>query len=91
MNTQTVFCQSCGMPLDNEGAAETDENVSGMQDYCIYCYKDGVFTKNCTMEEMISISLEHMKEIFKDHPGFNEQKALDHMKSFFPTLKRWKQ
>jgi hypothetical protein len=41
------------------------------------------------MEEMISISLEHMKEMFKDNPDFKEEEALTNMNSFFPKLKRW--
>ena len=41
------------------------------------------------MDEMIEISLRHMKELFKDSPDFDEQVALENMKSFFPKLKRW--
>jgi uncharacterized glyoxalase superfamily protein PhnB len=77
------FCQSCGMPL------ETDELISQNKDYCVYCYTDGAFTQNVTMDEMIEISLKHMKEMFKDDPNFNEKDALDNMKVFFPKLKRW--
>ena len=29
------------------------------------------------------------KELFKDSPDFDEQVALENMKSFFPKLKRW--
>ena len=42
------------------------------------------------MEEMIDVSLVHMKEIFKDNPDFSEQEALNKMRGFFPELKRWK-
>jgi len=41
------------------------------------------------MDEMIEISLKHMKEMFKGDPNFNEKEALDNMKVFFPKLKRW--
>lgn len=37
----------------------------------------------------IDISLKHMRELFKNDPNFNEQDAVDNMKSFFPKLKRW--
>jgi len=85
-----LFCQSCGMPLENEEVMGTNKDGSKNEDYCIYCYKDGEFTTDSTMDEMIDISLKHMKEIFKDDPNFDEQEALTHMKSFFPELKRWK-
>ena len=84
-----IFCQSCGMPLENAEVIGTNKDYSKNSDYCIYCYKDGVFTQDVTMDEMIEISLRHMKELFKDSPDFDEQVALENMKSFFPKLKRW--
>ena len=85
-----LYCQSCGMPLANEELYGTNKDGGKNSDYCVYCYKDGNFTENVSMEEMIDISLKHLKEKFKDDPGFSEQEALDKMKSFFPELKRWK-
>jgi len=41
------------------------------------------------MDKMIDISLKHMRELFKNDPTYNEQDALNNMKSFFPKLKRW--
>jgi len=91
MEKEMIFCQSCGMPLNINDVIGTNNDNSKNDDYCIYCYKDGTFTADCTMDEMINISLKHMKELFKDNPSFNEQEALDNMNSFFPKLKRWKQ
>jgi hypothetical protein len=84
------FCQSCGMPLETLDIMGTNADQSKNEDYCIYCFKDGGFTKDVTMDEMISISLEHMKEMFGQNPDFDEQEALNNMRSFFPVLKRWK-
>jgi len=84
-----LFCESCGMLLDKEEVIGTNKDGSKNQDYCVYCYEDGAFTVDVTMDEMIEISLNHMRELFKDDPSFNEQEALDRMKSFFPKLKRW--
>ena len=58
-----------------------------MSEYCIYCFKDGDFTGDITMEDMINISLKHMRELFKGDPDFNEQAALIKMRDFFPELK----
>lgn len=84
-----LFCQSCGMPLESEDIFATNKDDSKNQDYCIYCYKDGAFSSDVTMEEMMDISLSHMKELFKDDPKFDEKEALENMNTFFPTLKRW--
>ena len=47
-------CQSCGMPMgqtDEFYGTEADGTKS--REYCNYCYENGAFTANCTMEEMI--------------------------------------
>ena len=46
------FCQSCGMPL-TEDVLGTNADGSKNEDYCMYCYRDGKFLQDCTMEEMI--------------------------------------
>ena len=84
-----LFCQSCGMPLDKEELFGTDKNNAQNNDYCVYCYKAGDFTQDVSMEEMIEISLKHMREMFKDDPNFSERDALKNMREFFPKLKRW--
>ena len=40
------------MPLTNE-ILGTNADGSKNENYCIYCYKDGKFTQDCTMDEMI--------------------------------------
>lgn len=53
INPNTPFCQSCGMPLTDESLLGTEKDGAKAHDYCIYCYKDGAFTSDCTMEQMI--------------------------------------
>lgn len=84
------FCQSCGMPLDGEQVLGTLSDGSKHEEYCIYCFSGGRFTSDVTMDEMIGISLAHMKELFREDASFNEQEALQQMQSFFPELKRWR-
>lgn len=78
------------MPIDADKVKGTNNDGTLSDEYCIYCYKDGSFVADCTMKEMISESLKHMKEMFKDDPSFNEKEVLEKMNSFFPELKRWK-
>ena len=41
MEENMKFCQSCGMPLTDQ-LLGTNADGSKNEDYCIYCYKDGV-------------------------------------------------
>ena len=49
------FCQSCEMPLTDE-IRGTNADGSKNEDYCIYCYKDGKFLQDCTMDEEMTIN-----------------------------------
>lgn len=81
----TVFCQSCAMPLHNREDYGTNADGSQNQDYCRYCYDRGAFTSEATMEEMIDICVPYSKE----HYG-SEEAAKKAMEEWFPQLKRWK-
>ena len=81
------YCQSCAMPLVKSEQYGTNANGSTNADYCVYCFKDGVFTADMTMDEMISFCVKPMLEHNKD---MTAEQAAAMMKQFFPTLKRWK-
>lgn len=84
-----VFCQSCAMPMGNEDelyGTNADGGKNG--DYCKYCFENGAFTSNISMEEMIEECIPHMVAA---HSGMTEDKARKIMQEHFPTLKRWKQ
>lgn len=65
----------------------TNSDGTKNEDYCKYCYADGQFTSNISMDEMIELCVPHMVSA---NPGMSEEKARGMMKEFFPTLKRWK-
>ena len=82
------YCQSCGMPMNNDEnlfGHESDGSLNG--DYCKYCYDNGTFTGECTMEQMIDTCLPFMLEA---NPGMTKEQALSMMREFFPQLRRWK-
>lgn len=82
------FCQSCGMPLgDTDELHGTNADGSQNETYCKYCFENGAFTFQGTMEEMIEICVPHMTSA---HPGMSEEKARKNMLEWFPSLKRWK-
>ena len=46
------FCQSCGMPLTKNEDCGTNADGSINFDYCKYCYADGHFLQEMTMDEI---------------------------------------
>ena len=84
------FCQSCGMPLQTPEEMGTNHDGSKNDEYCCYCYKDGAYTSDCTMDEMIMQCAEFVDEFNKGAGlAFTKEEAIAGMKEFFPTLKRW--
>lgn len=86
-NVETKFCQSCAMPLENAELYGTNADGSRNEDYCCYCFKDGAFTKDETMEEMIETCVPFVS---KGNPYPNEATARKAMLEYFPQLKRWR-
>lgn len=84
------FCQSCGMPLTEE-VLGTNADGSKNEEYCIYCYKDGAFTEDFTMEQMAEHCSQFVEE-FNKHTGknFTASEYKQELLKFFPMLKRWK-
>ena len=83
------FCQSCGMPL-NEEILGTNADGNKNQEYCRYCMKDGTFTGDFTMEQMAEYCSMFVEEYNKNtgkHLTACEYK--EELLKYFPTLKRW--
>lgn len=86
-----LYCQSCGMPMQTSELFGTDENGSVNQDYCCYCYKDGSFVQDCTMEGMIEHCVQYLDEFNGAcNTHFSKEEAIAQMNKYFPSLKRWK-
>ena len=84
------FCQSCGMPLNDENRG-TNADGSKNDDYCMYCYQNGKFTNDCTMDEMIEFCAQFVVEVNKNMPKpMTKEEYKDMMRQYFPMLKRWK-
>ncbi|MBD5145860.1 MAG: transcriptional regulator [Ruminococcus sp.] len=85
------ICQSCGMKMQTE---DHGKNADGSlnSDYCKYCWSDGHFSKDETMEEMIESNLQFLDEM-NEESGTNltPDEARAEMMKYFPSLKRWRQ
>lgn len=86
-----LYCQSCGMPMQTADQFGTNADGSANQEYCCYCYKDGAFVQDCTMEGMIEHCIKYLDEFNgASDTQFSKEEAIAQMKKFFPMLKRWK-
>ena len=91
MEKEMKFCQSCGMPL-NDQVLGTNDDGSKNEEYCMYCYKDGKFLQDCTMDEMIEHCAQFVDEVNKGLPQpITKEEYIGQMKMYFPHLKRWRQ
>lgn len=82
----TRICQSCGMPIPTDDLLGNNKDGSKNQDYCKYCYKDGEFTENVTLDEYI----EKMCSMFAQQAGMTNEEMKECCQKILPTLKRWK-
>ena len=89
IDMEQKFCQSCGMPLTEE-LYGTNADGSRNEDYCIYCYKDGKFLQDCSMDEMIEHCAQFVDEVNKALPQpITKEEYKAQMRKYFPYLKRW--
>ncbi len=88
---ETKLCQSCGMPMHAHTDFGTNADGNQNSEYCTYCYQRGEFTKDLNMEEMIQQCVKYLNDFNKDSENkLTKEEAIQQMRSFFPTLKRWK-
>lgn len=85
------ICQSCGMNMDRIEDFGTNADKTPNDDYCVYCFKDGSFTNNYTIEEMVENNLKYLEE-YNKHAGtqYGEDEARKQMTEFLHMLKRWR-
>ena len=89
MEKEIKFCQSCGMPLTDE-VLGTNADGSKNEEYCIYCYKDGAFTGDFTMEEMAEFCTQFVDEYNKNTgQNLTREEYKQMLLQYYPSLKRW--
>jgi len=57
------ICQSCAMPMENMDLHGTNADGSQNDDYCHYCFMDGAFTSDKSMEEEIEICVPFVSKV----------------------------
>ncbi len=81
------LCQSCAMPLKSSEDHGTNQDGSISSDYCLHCFKNGEFTKDVSIDEMIDIITPYMANAIS---GLSGDMAKKQLQQLLPTLKRWK-
>lgn len=88
---EKAICQSCGMPLTDDAVKGTELSGIKAADYCNYCYENGSFTQDITMDEMIEVNLKHIDAWNADNDKkLTACEAREQLAAFMQTLKRWR-
>ena len=77
-----LACQSCGMPI-TAGQMGREKDGTLNEHYCKWCWDNGEFCADCTMEEMIDFCLPYM-------PFGDQASNREFLGKLLPTLDRWK-
>ncbi len=79
------ICQSCGMAMHD---SEYGKNADGTAntDYCKYCFREGHFVSDETMEEMVESCIKY----YVGNEFETAEEAREYLTRLYRTLKRWK-
>lgn len=80
------ICQNCGMPMQEEQYA-TNADGSKNDKYCNYCFENGKFTQDLSLEEMINFCAPYEVESGR-YKTLEEAKTA--LMDYFPGLERWR-
>ena len=82
----STHCQSCGMEFELEADYGINADGSMNEDYCIYCYQNGKFTSDLTLEQMIELCA---PMVAASNENLDVASASLMLWDFLPNLKRW--
>lgn len=79
-----LICQCCGMPLEDDSIIGRNNDGTLNEDYCKWCYADGIYTYS-NMDELIDVCVKNMV-----NENFTEAMARSYMRDLLPKLDYWK-
>jgi transcriptional regulator with XRE-family HTH domain len=89
---QAPVCQSCAMPLRSLDELGTNGDETASDEYCAYCFQDGKYTHDRTLEEMVESNLKFLAGFnAQNGTSFTEDEARSILKLHLASLKRWQQ
>lgn len=81
------YCQSCGMMFTAPDQHGHEADGTEVEDFCRWCYDDGAYAYETTMEDMIEDCAPRMAEAM----GWTVDESASLLGAVLPTLKRWKE
>lgn len=82
---RTLFCQCCGMPLNDDGSISREKDGSFNEDYCKWCYADGSFAYD-SKNQLLAFLLAHSP----NPDGLPEEERRGQYDAWLSQLKHWK-
>ena len=80
-----LYCQCCGMPLNEDSIISRERDNSFNEDYCKWCYADGEFLYT-TKESLIDFMMQHIP----NPQNQSESERRQFFESQLSNLKHWK-
>ena len=80
-----LVCQCCGMPLNDDGLISRECDGSYNEDYCKWCYSEGVFAYQ-SKESLIDYLVRHMPNPEK----LDDDERRHQFDAYLSLLKHWK-
>ena len=89
MNTETKYCQTCGIPLNIDyNIPMSDRN----KEYCDYCLENGVKLYDFSMDYLIYLWGLFPEEYYQETGiNYTSKEIREVMSQRLPQIKRWKQ
>ena len=79
-----LYCQCCGMPLNEDGMISREPDGFFNEDYCKWCYTDGKFTYT-TKDALLDFLIEHMP----NPEGLDVEDRRSQYDGWLSQLKHW--
>ena len=86
-----IICQSCGMDISSDEHKGTNADGTLSTEYCGYCFQDGKFANDLTLEEYLEIGLEYSPEYTAAKSEAEREEIVKMTREYLSKLKRWKQ
>lgn len=80
------YCQSCGMMFTAPDQHGHDADGAEVEDLCRWCYDDGAWVEDMSMEDMIEDCAPRMAAAI----GWSIDECASLMGAVLPTLRRWR-
>ncbi len=81
-----LFCQCCGMPLNEDGMISREPDGFFNEDYCQWCYSDGKYAYP-TRDALVDFLMGHMP----NPEGLDDEERRGRYDAWLSQLKHWKQ